>query len=348
MIESRKAEKIKKNTMNANSYTAILQTHNLDIGYNNRTVVIAHNLNCEIFEGEMLCLLGPNGSGKSTFIRTIAGLQPALAGSIFIRNQRIHEKNAAELAKNMSVVLTDSVQMPNTTVWDIVSFGRHPHTNWLGMLSGSDKAIIAGAIEKVGLSEFSQRNIGTLSDGEKQRAMIAKALAQDTDFIVLDEPTAHLDLPNRIAIMKLLKDLAHSTRKSILLSTHELDLALQVADRIWLMQKKAEMFCGTPEDLVLNGSFQKVFSTHAFDFDINTGFFKINYPVQQHVSLSGEQPFLLWTTRALYKYGIAIQEKNPAIPHIHAVDNQWRIDCNGKHCVCSSIFELLSALPQMR
>lgn len=332
-----------------NNYTAILQAHNLNIGYKNgkQQSIIAQNLNCEIFEGEMLCLLGPNGSGKSTFIRTIAGLQPALSGSIFIRNRHIDEKNAAQLAKNMSVVLTDTVQMPNTTVWDIVSYGRHPHTNWLGMLSETDRAIITDAIEKVGLSEFHNRNLTTLSDGEKQRAMIAKALAQDTDFIILDEPTAHLDLPNRIAIMKLLKDLAHSTRKSILLSTHELDLALQVADRIWLMQKQAPMLCGTPEDLVLQGSFQKVFSTHTFDFDINTGFFKINFPVQQYVSLSGEQPFLLWTTRALYKYGIAVQEKNAAIPHIHTADNQWHIAFNNKHRVCSSIFELLLALPQI-
>ncbi|MDR1760997.1 MAG: ABC transporter ATP-binding protein [Bacteroidales bacterium] len=332
--------------MNKNSYTAILHTHNLTIGYahNKKQSVIAHNLNCEIFEGEMLCLLGPNGSGKSTLIRTIAGLQTALSGSIFIHNQRIHEKNAAQLAKNMSVVLTDSVSVPNTSVWDIVSYGRHPHTNWLGMLSENDTAIIADAIEKVGLSEFTHRSLNTLSDGEKQRAMIAKALAQDTAFIILDEPTAHLDLPNRIAIMKLLKDLAHSTRKSILLSTHELDLALQVADRIWLMQKKEEMLCGTPEDLVLQGSFQQVFSTQAFDFDINTGFFKINYPVQHHVSIQGAQHFLLWTTRALYKYGIGISEQNPNIPHIHIIDNQWHVQFNNQYVVCNSIFELLSTL----
>ncbi len=333
--------------MNANNYTAILQTKDLTIGYAHakQQMIIAQNLQCEIFEGEMLCLLGPNGSGKSTFIRTIAGLQPALSGSILIHNQRLCEKNTAELAKNMSLVLTDSVSMQNTTVWDIVSYGRHPHTNWLGMFSKDDKAIIADAIEKVGLTEYAQRNINTLSDGEKQRAMIAKALAQDTDFIMLDEPTAHLDLPNRIAIMKLLKDLAHSTRKSILLSTHELDLAVQVADRIWLMQKQAEMLCGTPEDLVLQGRFQRVFSTQAFNFDVNTGFFKINYPVQHHVSLQGEQPFLLWTTRALYKYGIAVEVQNSEIPHICIENGQWHIYFQNQHTVCNSIFELLSALP---
>lgn len=334
----------------SNNYTAILHAQNLNIGYKQakQQTIIAQNLNCEIFEGEMLCLLGPNGSGKSTFIRTIAGLQPALGGSISIHNKQIDGKNAAQLAKNMSVVLTDSISMPNTSVWDIVSYGRHPHTNWLGILSESDSKIISNAIEKVGLSELKNRNLNTLSDGEKQRAMIAKALAQDTDFIMLDEPTAHLDLPNRIAIMKLLRDLAHSTRKSILLSTHELDLALQVADRIWLMQKNAPMLCGTPEDLVLQGSFQKVFSTQAFDFDINTGFFKINYPEQHLVSLSGTQPFLLWTTRALYKYGIAVQEKNTAIPHIHASDNQWTVEFKNQKYLCSSIFELLSTLPQIQ
>ncbi|MDR2962856.1 MAG: ABC transporter ATP-binding protein [Bacteroidales bacterium] len=332
--------------MNAQKYSAILQTQKLCVGYTHakERIVIAQDIECEIFEGEMLCLLGPNGSGKSTLIRTIAGLQAPLAGSIRIHGEEIAQKTAGELSKNMSVVLTDSISIPNTTVWDVVSLGRYPHTNWLGLLREIDTKIIAESIEKVGLAHYAHRNIGMLSDGEKQRAMIAKALAQDTDFIVLDEPTAHLDLPNRIAIMKLLRDLAHSTRKSILLSTHELDLALQVADRIWLMQKNAPMLCGMPEDLVLNGSFQRIFSTDACNFDVNTGFFKITYPVQHTVSLHGEQPFVLWTTRALYKYGIAVREKNPEIPHICIEQGTWCVEYKNQHTQCRSIFELLSAL----
>lgn len=332
--------------MNTISFQAILDAPDVSIGYSNKKgiISIAEHLNLHIFKGEMVCLLGPNGCGKSTLIRTLAGMQNPLQGSICIEGKEIHSLELDELAKMMSVVLTDKIDIINMSVYELVSLGRFPHTNWFGKIQEIDNEIILDSISKVGLDGFADRTIQTLSDGEKQRAMIAKALAQDTPFIMLDEPTAHLDLPNRIEIMKLLKELARTTYKSILLSTHELDLALQVADRIWLMQRNKPMVCGTPEDLVLNGSFEQAFKKQSFDFDITNGLFKINYNYTHKISISGDKTISFWTVRALHRHGFEICEQDTIIPHIVISKKSWKIFANGIEKECESIFELLFAL----
>lgn len=331
-------------------YQSILTVSDVAIGYKNKNALlpIAENISLEIYKGEMVCLLGPNGCGKSTLIRTLAGMQPTLAGTITIDGDDIHTMNLESLAKKMSVVLTDGVNVPNMTVFDIVALGRYPHTNWFGTLSQTDVEVVRSAMEKVGLEGFDNRDFQQLSDGEKQRAMIAKALAQDTPFIMLDEPTAHLDLPNRVEVMRLLKTLARTTYKSILLSTHELDLALQVSDRIWLMQKDKPMQCGTPEDLVLNGSFERAFKKQSFDFDISNGLFKINYDYYKKISVSGDAVRTFWTIRALHRHGIAVCEAQEGIPHIIASNDVWTIVSDQGNQQCQSIFELLSALSGLK
>lgn len=331
-------------------YQSILSVANVSIGYKNKNELlsIAENISLEIYKGEMVCLLGPNGGGKSTLIRTLAGMQPALSGVVTIDGDDIHAMNLELLAKKMSVVLTDAVTVPNMKVFDIVALGRYPHTNWFGTLSQTDVEIVRSAMQKVGLQGFDNRDFQQLSDGEKQRAMIAKALAQDTPFIMLDEPTAHLDLPNRIEVMTLLKNLARTTYKSILLSTHELDLALQVSDRIWLMQKNKPIMCGTPEDLVLNGSFEQAFKKQSFDFDISNGLFKINYDYHKKISVSGDSVRTFWTVRALHRHGIAVCDEQQGIPHIVANNNSWMIRTSEGNQQCNSIFELLSALAALK
>lgn len=331
-------------------YQSILSVANLSIGYKNKNELlpIAENISLEIYKGEMVCLLGPNGGGKSTLIRTLAGMQPALRGVVTIDGDDIHEMNLELLAKKMSVVLTDAVTVPNMKVFDIVALGRYPHTNWFGTLSHTDVDIVRSAMQKVGLQGFENRDFQQLSDGEKQRAMIAKALAQDTPFIMLDEPTAHLDLPNRIEVMTLLKNLARTTYKSILLSTHELDLALQVSDRIWLMQKNKPIMCGTPEDLVLNGSFEQAFKKQSFDFDISNGLFKINYDYHKKISVSGDSVRTFWTVRALDRHGIAVCDEQQGVPHIVANNDSWVIRTSEGNQQCNSIFELLSALAALK
>lgn len=243
-------------------YKTILSLSNVAIGYREKrySTIINNHLNAQIKRGEMICLLGPNGCGKSTLIRTLAGMQPALDGKIFVDDEDISSMNLEKLAKKISVVLTDSITVPNLTVRDIVSLGRFPHTNWFGKSSKEDDSIVTESIEKVHLEQLAEKEFLCLSDGEKQRTLIAKALAQDTPLVILDEPTAHLDLPNRIAVMQLLQNLAHTTKKSILLSTHELDLATQFADSIWLIQRNQPLIIGNPEDLRTNKVFERAFN----------------------------------------------------------------------------------------
>ena len=328
-----------------NLYKSIIEISDVTIGYQHKDshYVVNEHLNAQVYKGEMVCLLGPNGSGKSTLIRTLAGMQPLLAGTIFIEQEDITTLSLDMLARKMSVVLTDSVNVPNMTVFDVVALGRFPYTNWFGTITESDKAIITDSLQKVGLQDYATRKVEQLSDGEKQRTMIAKALAQDTPFVILDEPTAHLDLPNRIEVMKLLRELAHSTSKSILLSTHELDLALQVSDRIWLMQKDKPMLCGTPEDLVLNGSFEQAFKKHSFDFDISNGLFKICYDYRKTVSVSGDAIKTFWTIRALHRHGIDVSQTQQET-HIEITDTIWKIKKAENEFTCNSIFDLLRKL----
>lgn len=327
-------------------YDTILDTENLSIGYatkgNSRTIL--EDINVHIHKGEIICLIGPNGCGKSTLIRTLAGMQAAIKGSTVINGKQVDPSNIKSLATQLSVVLTDRVDAGNLSVSDIVELGRFPYTNWIGKISTEDEAIVKTAIEHVGLLSYFNTPFSQLSDGEKQRVMIAKALAQNTPLIMLDEPTAHLDLPNRVEIMKLLRELAHKTVKSILLSTHELDLALQAADRIWLMNEGKPIITGTPEDLVLNGSFEKAFKKQSFDFDMSTGTFKINYNKTKSVRLEGDQITVFWTKRALERHGYAVTEDSTCQQSIKACEGTWLVCVKEKSYDCSNIMEVLSRL----
>lgn len=218
-----------------------MTTTNLTIGYGDRVIQRELNLNAQV--GQMIALLGQNGAGKSTLLRTLAGLQPALSGSFSTM-----DLTPSERAREMALVLTERLSLENTTVEEIVAMGRYPYTSLLGTLSEADHVAINDALNRVDMLSYSSRYYNSLSDGEKQRVLIAKALAQQTPLILLDEPTAHLDLPSRIKTMLLLQQLAHEEGKCILISTHELDIALHTADTIWLMTK-AGVQVGTPTDI---------------------------------------------------------------------------------------------------
>jgi len=288
----------------------IITTQNLAIGYSkgkNQTTVQSQ-LNLALNDGELVCLIGPNGSGKSTLLRTLAGLQKPLSGEIQVKNKNLSTLSMHEKALNFALVLTDSVNIENATVRDVVTLGQHPYVHWLGGLSAESRNKIEEAIHWVRLESKSENFLNELSDGERQRVMIAKALAQDTPLIFLDEPTAHLDLPNRVGIMLLLHRLAHQTGKGILLSTHELDLALQAADRIWLMSENEGIFSGVPEDLVFSGAFNKVFRSNAYFFNETNGNFSLNYPLTKKISVSSkDKTKLYWTLRALARAGFSVE-----------------------------------------
>ncbi|SEJ43538.1 iron complex transport system ATP-binding protein [Dyadobacter sp. SG02] len=294
---------------------AIVETHALAIGYRSSGTerTVAAGLNLQLGPGSLVCLLGSNGAGKSTLMRTLGGLQPALAGEIRVDNQPLGALKPAELARKLSLVLTDRVDAGNLTAREVVALGRTPYTGWLGSLTKVDHSKIGQSIEQTGITSLLDRHMHQLSDGERQKVMLARALAQDTPLILLDEPTAHLDLPNRVEMMRLLHTLARNTRKAILLSTHELDLALQTADELWLMHPNGTILSGLPEDLVLNGAFEATFARNGFPFDRTTGTFIIHQPVDQpQIYLEGAERPLFWAKRALQREGIGISRYRDA------------------------------------
>lgn len=258
----------------------IISTRELTIGYLRKKTPypVQDSLNVNVYRGELVCLIGPNGCGKSTLLRSISGLQPVLKGDIFIEGLPLQKQRLKEKAKLIALVLTDKVEVSNLTVYELIATGRNPYTDWLGKLSEIDKQKVQTAIGQVHLDGYESRYLNELSDGERQRAMIAKALVQDTPVILLDEPTAHLDLPNRVEIMILLRNLARETNKAIILSTHELDLALQSSNKLWLMSPECGgIIIGTPEELIHNNSIQKVFANHSFSFAGDSGSIRINF-----------------------------------------------------------------------
>ena len=214
----------------------------------------------------MVCMLGPNGCGKSTLLRTLAGLQPALQGAFSLQHSAVSPE------KSIALVLTERMSLDNTTVHDVVALGRYPYSSFLDGLTAEDEAIIAQSLEQVGFSlstfNFHLSFFNAHSDGEKQRILIAKALAQQTPIILLDEPTAHLDLPHRILILRLLRQLAHEQGKTILISTHELDLALALSDRIMLMTPGRGIALDTPEALKKADAFTPAFGMDIFNYSL--------------------------------------------------------------------------------
>ncbi len=244
----------------------MLEAKEIAIGYEG--VALASGINAVAMGGEMICLLGQNGCGKSTLLRTLCGLQSAVSGDILLDGKAVHALSSAEKARALALVLTERVSLENTRVHDVVAMGRYPYSSFLGGLTTQDEQVISDSLLQVGLEHKQDVFYNCLSDGEKQRVLIAKALAQETPLILLDEPTAHLDLPNRIRILLLLRELAHNQQKCVIISTHELDLALQLADTIWLMRRdKVPLEIGTPRDLIASGVFASAFADANFTFE---------------------------------------------------------------------------------
>lgn len=243
--------------------TMMLEVRNITIGYRRKT--IQKDINLKAHESEFISLIGTNGTGKSTLLRSLAALQPTLSGEIYVDGQEIHHITPNERSKKISVVLTDTIAAEQLTVYDLIAMGRIPYTSWTNRKSTMDEEIIRLAADDVKLIHKIHSPVNELSDGEKQRATIARALAQDTPVILLDEPTSHLDMPNRMEIMILLKRLAEERRKTIIISTHELNLALQHSHHIWLLTRTEPVISDTPENILQNPAFQRAFASEHFD-----------------------------------------------------------------------------------
>ena len=243
----------------------LLTTENLCIGYS-ADKPIATNLSLGLAKGSMTSLLGPNGVGKSTLLRTLAGLQSPLSGRMRVCGELLADISVSELSRHIALVLTDRILVGGLTVFELVSMGRQPYTGFFGRLSDTDCAIIDQSMAEVGIAEKSVCHVAELSDGERQKVMIAKALAQQTPIIILDEPTAFLDAAARIDVMRLLHRLAVESQKAILLSTHDIDEAVQLSDNLWLMNDDG-VLCGSVAEIIESGRFDNLFKGSDLRFD---------------------------------------------------------------------------------
>jgi iron complex transport system ATP-binding protein len=330
--------------------TETLAAQNLTIGYPAARApkLVAGPLNFALKPGELVALLGPNGAGKSTLLRTLAGLQAPLAGQLVLADKDLIALSPPERARLLSIVLTDRVEAGGLTVLELVRLGRHPHTGWLGGLSAHDEAQVQDALAATNTTVFASRRVDELSDGERQKVLLARALAQDTPIILLDEPTAHLDLPNRVALLRLLHRLARDTPKAILLSTHELDLALQAADRLALLTAEGALHLGTPEDLVLDGTFAAAFVREGLAFDAATGTFPLHQTHGPAVRLVGDGPAAFWTRRALERAGYTLTAGPDAVAEITVsgadLQYQWLMQVGGALRTGTTVAALLTAL----
>jgi iron complex transport system ATP-binding protein len=296
--------------MNSASTVQRLAVSDLIVGYHvkGQAQATLKELNLAINAGEFICLLGPNGTGKSTLIRTLAGMQPALSGQLLLEGQAFHDISPRERARLVSIVFTDSLPIGMMDAYSFAALGRHPYSGWLGGLCDKDHERIRWALESVGAEALSARQLAELSDGERQKVSIARALTQESRLMLLDEPTAFLDLPRRVELMRILRDLAHREQIGMLLSTHDLDLALRYADRLWLITPDGELIQGQPEQLALNGELERAFASENLDWDANAGSFRTHKTPCLFVTLEGEGPAALWTRRAFERLGLGVTD----------------------------------------
>jgi len=244
----------------------------LSVGYKN--IVITTNINFELTKGELMAIVGVNGIGKSTLLRTLGRMQPKLSGAILVHGKKLNKLKSLELASKMSIVLTEPVASKNMSVLELVSLGRQPYTNWIGALSSTDKQKIKEAINLLKLKDLKHHKCYTLSDGQLQRVLLARAVAQDTDILILDEPTTHLDLHHKVQTIKLLQHIANHTKKTILFTSHEIEMTLQLCDKILVLDGKNNSF-GTPKQLIEEKAFERLFPSDTIVFDAENQTFKI-------------------------------------------------------------------------
>ncbi len=312
-----------------------VEINQLAIGYSdsNKDIIVAESINLNLENGELVCLMGPNGIGKSTLLRTLTGLQQQLSGEVYINGIDIQKSQASDRARQVSVVLTERPTAGFMTVKELVALGRYPYTNWQSYHSPEDEHAISQALEQVGLTARQDQPIAELSDGYIQKALIARALTQDTALIVLDEPTVHLDIKNKTEVIQLLRTLSTTAGKTILLSTHDLDLALRYADKLWLFNEK-EIITGLPEDLVINGDIVKTFGYYDTD-DV-----PLPTTSKADIYLAGTGFVYDLTVKALSKAGIRLNEQSEKRYTLQLTDEQstWI------HEASSASFESIEAL----
>jgi len=337
----------------------MLQLENLTVGYLSRheRTEVATDISLNLKEGELICLIGPNGAGKSTLMRTLAAMQKPLAGRVMLRGQNIHQLDARSRAKLMGVVLTERATAGLLTATDVVALGRYPFTGWSGKLSSRDHEQVESALNSVGATALANRFVAELSDGERQRVMLARALAQEPALLVLDEITAFLDLSGRVSVMHLLRKIARDSNCGILVSTHDFELAVQISDKLWLVKGDLDVQEGCPEELAFRGAFDDLFSSEKLIFDSVRGVFKMAVTPGRKVRLLGaehaDEPALLWTNRLLERLGFQVCQRQDEMAEMDlrlpsATDSYWRLHANGRLQATANLSDLADIISAAR
>ncbi len=309
---------------------APLRAEALTAGYRSgrATTEVVRQATATLRPGEFCCLLGINGAGKSTLMRTLAGLQPALSGIVEIGGVRADHLSTADRARMVSLVLTERTFARYLTGLDVVRLGRHPFTGWSGRLTRDDHRIVDDAISLTRCDELVDRPMTTLSDGEKQRVLIARAVAQSPRVMLLDEPTAFLDVAHRVRLTALLRDLTHDAGIALLMSTHDLELALRTADTVWLVRQSGDLVVAPPEHIALAGVLSEEFSDERLFFEHEAGGFRISHqPTRGPLSVAGHDDIRrLWTIRALARVGFDVHPADPGTSaDVRVEGDAWRL-----------------------
>jgi iron complex transport system ATP-binding protein len=325
----------------------ILTIETLKIGYRSGGTekVILPDLAATALRGELIAVIGKNGAGKSTLLRTITGLQTPLGGNIFYEGIDILGYSRMDLARKVGYISTETVRASNMSVYDLVSLGRFPYTNWTGRIDKENHLEIMTAIESTGMSSLSSSYIGELSDGERQRAMIARILAQDTGLMVMDEPTAFLDIGSKFEILHLLHNLAKTGNKTIIFSTHDLQMAISQADKIWLLTD-TKLVEGAPEDLMIKGEFDHIFDSSPVRYNSDHGTFTFRSDEKGSICLEGDGILRHWTEKAVNRAGFTVSgdKTDPYIivPSGHC--KNWCLVTNKTIMEFGSIYDLIGGI----
>ncbi len=312
-----------------------LRTRDLAVGYRTRRVrrAVLEHVNLAVRAGDLVCLLGPNGIGKSTLLRTLAKMQPALWGRVELGGADLRSITHAQLARRLGVVLTERIVVEALSVRRIVELGRYPYSGWFGRITERDRRVVDWAIDAVGARHLAERDFCQLSDGERQRVMIARALAQEPVLLVLDEPTAFLDVPSRVELMGLLRQLTREGSLAVVVSTHDLELALRTADVVWLVMPGGNVMTGAPEDVVLAGGLGQAFEGRQVRFHQEERSFRLLTGDRGDAVVHGSGLRASLATAVLEREGYAVASRSDACAvSVHAHEAGWRVVTDDVEC----------------
>jgi iron complex transport system ATP-binding protein len=324
--------------------TTLVKVAALRCGYRGRPVLSGVDL--ALAAGRLVCVIGPNGAGKTTLVRTIAGLLPALGGSVAIHGRDLTTIAPRERARMVSVVLTSTHVPGHLTVRGLVELGRIPHTGLLGRLTADDHRVVAGAMEMVGISHIADRHAAEVSDGERQRAAVARALAQAADVVILDEPTAFLDVAGRATVMTSLQRIAHDAGRLVIATSHDVELVLRTADMIVVIDERGTIATGSPEDLALSGQLAALYPADTLVFDAETGRFRLPERDGPHVRVTGTGVRAFWTAHALERIGYTVDAGNgkPVAAYVDVRETDWLVSRGAESWTASTIMALADRL----